>query len=177
MNKSHTVLLVDDEPNVLHALARNLRGQPYSILTARSGEEAMHVLKTTEVDLVVSDERMPGLQGSDLVAWIAAQMPQVVRIILTGQASIPSAVRSINEGRVYRYLTKPIKALDLAVTIATALEYKDHREEEQIMMEATQRLLYEIDSERQKWENRANLLEEKVTILEGDAASVFSQDD
>lgn len=118
------VLLVDDEPNLLHALTRTLRQQPYRINTARSAEEAMDVLKTHRVDLIVSDENMPGICGTRFLSWVADNFPQVIRIILTGQPNVPSALRAINEGKVYRYFTKPCDIVELALAIRHGLEEK-----------------------------------------------------
>ncbi|MCH7752048.1 MAG: response regulator [Planctomycetes bacterium] len=119
------VLLVDDEPNLLHALTRALRQQPYRINTARSAEEAMDILKAHRVDLIVSDEIMPGTCGSRFLSWVADNFPEVVRIILTGQPNVPSALRAINEGKVYRYFTKPCDVVELALAIRHGLEEKE----------------------------------------------------
>ncbi len=119
------VLLVDDEPNVLHALIRGLRQQPYRINTARSAEEAMDILKAHRVDLIVSDENMPGTCGTRFLSWVAEHFPDVMRIILTGQPNVPSALRAINEGKVYRYFTKPCDIVELALAIRHGLEEKE----------------------------------------------------
>lgn len=116
------VLLVDDEPNALHALTRALRQQPYRINTARSAEEAMEILKAHRVDLVVSDENMPGTCGTRFLSWVADNFPEVTRIILTGLPTVPSALRAINEGGVYRYFTKPCDVVELALAIRHGLE-------------------------------------------------------
>ncbi|MCA9174598.1 MAG: response regulator [Planctomycetales bacterium] len=119
---THTVLLVDDEPNLLHSLSRTLRGQPYQIYTARSAEEAKDILIKHRVHLIVTDENMRGMRGSDLLAWVAEQMPEVVRIVLTGQPSVPTMTRAINEGRVFRFFTKPCNDVELAMAIRDGLE-------------------------------------------------------
>ncbi len=116
------VLLVDDEPNILHSLARGLREQPYNCLTAQSAEEAMEIFKTHCIDAIVSDENMPGISGTKFLSWVADNFPEVTCIILTGQPSIPSAVNAINEGKVYRYFTKPCKVVELALAIRQGLE-------------------------------------------------------
>jgi len=121
-DSAYVILLVDDEPNLLHALTRALRQQPYQIYTARSAEEAMDVLKARRVDLVVSDENMPGICGTRFLSWVADNFPDVTRIILTGQPNVPSALRAINEGRVYRYFTKPCDIVELALAIRHGLE-------------------------------------------------------
>ena len=121
------VLLVNDEPNVLHGLVRALRHQPFEIYTARTAEEAMWIFKTRRVDAIVSDEQMPGLPGTELLAWVAAHYPETIRILLTGHASVDTAVRAVNEATVYKFFVKPCKEFDLAVAIRQALEQRDER--------------------------------------------------
>ena len=125
----HTVLLVDDDANVLHGLARVLRQQPYQLQTARSGDEAIAILKAHSVDVIVSDEQMPGISGSDLLAWVANNYPHVMRIVLTGHATAKTAIRAVNEGKVYHFFTKPCDEIELALTIRRALEEKDELEQ------------------------------------------------
>jgi two-component system probable response regulator PhcQ len=119
---THVLLLVDDDANLLHGLARALRGQPYQIYTAKGAEEAMWVLKGRSVDVIVTDEKMPGMPGTKLLAWVADHYPEVMRIMLTGHASLETAVRAVNEGSVYRIFLKPCREADLAIAIRKALE-------------------------------------------------------
>lgn len=102
-----TVLFVDDEPHVLAALKQALRKSELVIETATSGEEALERLAHAPVDVVVSDERMPGTQGSELLTVVRAADPSTIRILLTGQASVEAAIRAVNEAGVHRFLTKP----------------------------------------------------------------------
>jgi len=125
LNVNANVLIVDDDENVLYGLVRSLNEQPYKILTAKSGDEAMWILKTREVDVIVADERMPGISGCDLLAWAAENMPNTVRIMLTGNVSASIAIRAINEGRVYHFFTKPCDNVQLAITIRKAIEYRN----------------------------------------------------
>lgn len=117
------VLLVDDEPQVTRSLRLGLRNEPYEVATASSGHEALALLAGRPVDVVVSDERMVGMQGSELLARVRQLYPSTVRIILTGQASLAAAVRAINEGEIYRFLQKPCSADELRVTIRQSLEH------------------------------------------------------
>jgi DNA-binding NtrC family response regulator len=119
------VLLVDDDPSVLHGLARALRHQPYRIYTATSGEEAMFAVKARDIDVVVADEHMPGMRGGEFLAWIASNCPEVMRIVLTGHATVESMMQAINEGRVFHYFTKPCNPANLGVAIRKALEHKE----------------------------------------------------
>jgi len=133
---SHTVLLVDDDDKVLNGLVRVLRGQPYRIYTAKSGDEAKWVLKSQMVDVVVADEKMPGLSGTELLAWAAGHRPEVVRIVLTGHATVETAIRAINEAGVYHFFTKPCNEFELAVVIHKALEQKDRLRRERELLES-----------------------------------------
>lgn len=132
---ARTVLLVDDDPALLHALARALRHEPYRLHTARSADEALGALKAHPIDVVVSDEQMPGMRGSELLAWSAAHCPEVVRIVLTGHATAETAIRAINQGSAYHFFTKPCDTAQLAATIREAIEYKTLIEENRRLVE------------------------------------------
>ena len=122
---AHKVLLVDDEPNVLMALRRALRKEPYQILTACSGNEALDLLETTEIDVVVSDQEMPGMTGTELLSRVDMLYPDTMRFMLTGKATLDTAIQAINKGAITRFFTKPCNELDLVITIRQALEHKD----------------------------------------------------
>ncbi|KVT79052.1 two-component system response regulator [Burkholderia territorii] len=124
-----SILLVDDEPSVLSALKRVLRPARYEILTAESGEAALDILASTEVDLIVSDMRMPNLSGAAFLARARSLYPDTMRILLTGYSDIASIVEAVNEGGVYRYLNKPWDDHDLLMTIEQALEQRRLRGE------------------------------------------------
>ncbi|MFQ5462353.1 MAG: response regulator [Phycisphaerae bacterium] len=145
---SHTVLLVDDEPNVLKALTRVLRKEAYRILTADSAEQAAERLQDQYVDLIVSDEEMPGMSGTEFLARVAEQYPDTVRIVLTGHPTLPAALRAINQGKVYQFLTKPCNEIDLAITIRRALQQKDLLAKSRDLLEVTQRQSVLIDEAR-----------------------------
>lgn len=112
------VLFVDDEPNVLDSIRRQLR-KAVEIETATSGAAALKLLaETGPVALVVSDMRMPEMNGAELLTEIHARYPHTVRMILSGQADLESTIAAVNDGRVFRFLTKPCasEALQQAVT-------------------------------------------------------------
>ncbi len=123
----HTVLLVDDDENVLLGLVRVLRRQPYQILTARSAEEAQWILKVHPVDVIVTDEQMPHQRGTELLAWVAQHFPEVMRIVLTGHPTVEAAISAINHAGVFQFFTKPCNEVELALAIRRALELKDQR--------------------------------------------------
>ncbi|HKT64164.1 HD domain-containing phosphohydrolase [Burkholderia sp. 22313] len=123
------ILLVDDEPSVLSALKRVLRPARYEILTADSGETALEILASTEVDLIVSDMRMPNMSGAAFLSRARSLYPDTMRILLTGYSDIASIVEAVNEGGVYRYLNKPWDDHDLLMTLEQALEQRRLRAE------------------------------------------------
>ena len=122
---SHSVLLVDDDANLLYGLVRSLHGQPYRLYTARSGDEALHLLRTLEIDVIVVDEKMPGMSGCDILAWVAKNHPGVVGIVLTGYATTETVIRAVNEGSVFEFFTKPCNEARLAAAICKAIEHRD----------------------------------------------------
>jgi two-component system probable response regulator PhcQ len=144
----HTVLLVDDEPKGLSALQRLLRDEPYEILTAGNAEAAADLLGNAPIDLIVCDEEMPGMPGSEFLAKVARDYPDVVRIVLTGHPTLPAALRAINEGRIYQFFTKPCNEIDLLIAMRRALEQKDLLEKSRDLLEVTKRQSVLIDEAR-----------------------------
>jgi DNA-binding NarL/FixJ family response regulator len=114
-------LFVDDEPRILEGLRDLLRPLRYRLSFATSGEQALETLRREGADLVVTDERMPGLPGSALCAVVAREFPRTPRLILTGHATVQGAVVAINEGRVAGFLCKPVKASELERAVEQAL--------------------------------------------------------
>jgi DNA-binding NtrC family response regulator len=119
-----TVLLVDDDTHLLAALRRALRFEPYQVLVAETAGAALWVLETTPVDVLVTDQRMPGMSGAEFLTKVRAEYPHVISIMLTGHADLATAISAINSGEVYRFFTKPCEAGSLAVAIRQALQLK-----------------------------------------------------
>ncbi|MCG5051995.1 MAG: response regulator [Myxococcales bacterium] len=115
------VLVVDDEPEVIEGLKVALRKEPYEVIGAHSAAEARVILSREPVGAIVVDERMPGQSGSEFLAELAKEQPHLPKIMLTGHADLQVAVRSINEGRVFRLLQKPCETDELAMAIRDAL--------------------------------------------------------
>jgi response regulator RpfG family c-di-GMP phosphodiesterase len=102
-----TLLCVDDDPGVLNALRRLLTLEGYRLLTATSGEEGLKMLRSTTVDLVVSDMKMPGMDGAQFLEQVKAHSPDTIRILLTAYPDLHSTVTAINRAGIYRYIEKP----------------------------------------------------------------------
>ncbi|MEO0575481.1 MAG: response regulator [Pseudomonadota bacterium] len=105
--KTVTALFVDDETSILNAVKRLCRKTDLNVLLASSGEEALDILDEHRVDIVVSDQRMPGMLGTDFLKEVGARYPDTVRCILSGYAEMDSVVAAINDGNVYRFMAKP----------------------------------------------------------------------
>lgn len=115
------VLLVDDEIRVVEALQRSLHDAPFDVGVATSGEDALRELGQRPIDVIISDEQMPDLLGTDLLATVRERSPRTMRVMLTGDVRLESAVRAINVAGVFRYLRKPCDAEDLRRCIDDAL--------------------------------------------------------
>ena len=122
----HKILFVDDEVNALSAFKRLFFiDNDIEVYTAKNGSEALNILNCNEIDLVVSDMRMPQLNGNDFLKYLKDKYPNVLRIMLTAYADVPTTLEAINKGEVFRFLTKPWNDEDLKTTILGALEYQD----------------------------------------------------
>ncbi|GHD41239.1 Response regulator c-di-GMP phosphodiesterase, RpfG family, contains REC and HD-GYP domains [Marinobacter persicus] len=131
---SAKVLLVDDEENILRSLQRVLRREPWELTTVISGEDALAVLAEQKFDLVISDARMPGMDGPTLLAEIRRKYPWCIRILLTGYADITSTISAINDGQIYRYISKPWDDDELRLVIRQALAFQ-HSERRRLALE------------------------------------------
>jgi two-component system probable response regulator PhcQ len=123
-NEKAKLLLVDDEPNLTSALVRSLDRSQFEIFTADSAQQGLLILAGHDIDVVVSDERMPGMTGSQFLSEVRKRWPNTIRMILSGQADLEAAVRAINEGEVYRFLLKPCHPKELQLTIQQGLQHK-----------------------------------------------------
>lgn len=118
------ILFVDDEENVLKSLRRLFLDDDYEILMALSGEKGLETLRENEpVEIVVSDYRMPGMNGVDFLKQVYAGWPDTVRIVLSGYADTASVVDAINEGHIYKFVPKPWNDDELKVTISNAIDH------------------------------------------------------
>lgn len=123
--QAYSILLVDDEPNVLNALKRIFRQENYRISTAGNGLDALDLLRSETFQLMISDYLMPGMNGAELLRQAKSLQPEMIRIMLTGHADTNAVMGAINEGAVYKFILKPWNDDDLRVTVALALEQYD----------------------------------------------------
>jgi len=125
--KKRKIVLVDDEPHILDSLTRVLRKGDYEIFKCQSALEAWNVINTNEgqIDLIISDNKMPQVGGVDLLVEIKNKYPDIIRIMLTGQSSLADAQKAINEGEIYKFLSKPCSGEEMAVVVKHALAHRD----------------------------------------------------
>lgn len=122
MTEEIKILCVDDEPNVLSALKRLFMDDDYTIVTASSGPEGISILEKEHIQLVISDYRMPSMNGVEFLKEVYKRWPNTVRIVLSGYADASAIVGAINEGHIYKFIPKPWNDDELKVTISNAIE-------------------------------------------------------
>ncbi|MBU8897842.1 two-component system sensor histidine kinase/response regulator [Corallococcus sp. H22C18031201] len=145
----HTLLFVDDEADVLDILTR-MFSRRYRVLTATSGRAALELLRRETVDVLVTDQRMPEMTGIELVTTARGEGIDVTTILLTGYTDPEDLIAAINQGQVYRYVTKPWDVNDLLITVKNAVEFAQlKRDKERLLRQLHQRVealfvLYEV---------------------------------
>jgi len=138
-----TILFVDDELGVLRALKRLLRKESVTVMTASNANEGLNILAQNVVGVVVSDQRMPAMCGTDFLKQVKAMYPHTVRCILSGYAEMDSVVAAINDGYVYRFIAKPWDDTELVAIITECLTLaneiaKGHRDRISLENKATE---------------------------------------
>lgn len=140
------ILCVDDEPNILSSLRRLFRSKGYQVLTALGGQEGLAVLEEQPIDLVISDMRMPIMDGAAFLAQVRVRWPDTIRLLLTGYSDVQSIIDAINRGEIYRYITKPWDDNDIILVVRQALERKALEIEKKRLEELTHRQNEELKS-------------------------------
>ena len=136
---THSILVVDDQELLRDILKDALQRESYQVFCAASAEEAQAILSQQPVDVIISDDRMPGISGTELLAMVRKMYPETIRIMLTGYARLDSALQAINNGEVYRFFTKPPNLIELTVTIRQALQQKNLLNENQRLMDTVRK--------------------------------------
>ncbi|MEI6732390.1 MAG: HD domain-containing phosphohydrolase [Comamonadaceae bacterium] len=119
-----TILCVDDEPNILSSLRRLFRGKDFEVRTAESGRAGLALLESQSADVVISDMRMPEMDGTQFLEQVRMRWPDTVRLLLTGQSDISSVIDAINRSEIHRYISKPWDDDEIVLTVRQALELK-----------------------------------------------------
>ena len=136
MQTTNDILLVDDEVSVTAALKRALLDEEVVVNVAGSGEDALCLFESTQFKVVISDECMPGMDGAEFLSRVKERYPQTVRIMLTGHASLKTALKAVNSGEIYRFFTKPWNNLELVMAVRSAIEKYDLEEENRRLLKA-----------------------------------------
>ena len=157
-----TILFVDDEANILSSLKRLFRPQGYRIFTAESGAQGLEIMAHETVDLVISDMRMPEMNGAQFLEKVREKWPETVRILLTGYAEIGATIEAINKGRIYRYISKPWEDNDITLIVKHALQQKILEREKQRLEELTRRQNEELKNLNASLEERVKARTEEV---------------
>ncbi|MDD1620914.1 MAG: response regulator [Methylococcaceae bacterium] len=169
-NKPANLLFVDDEPNVLKALKRLFRGADYNVHLAENGPSGLEILGQQSIDLIISDMRMPQMDGAEFLTKAAERWPDTVRILLTGYADLESTIAAVNNGKIYSYCSKPWEDNELKILVNNALEQKRLREERQQLFEIIDRQNQELRelnaSLEEKVEKRTEQLRKSLLVIE-----------
>ena len=170
-SRQYRLLLVDDEPHILTSLSRLLEEEPdLEVFTETSPVQALQLLEIQPVDLVISDMRMPVMDGATFLTKLTESWPDTARILLTGFSDMESTIRAINEGKVSHYITKPWEEEDLLKRIREALEVKHLREHNQHLLkvsEARRKKLEQLTNQQESIiKSRTSELEQTASQLD-----------
>ncbi|MBC7858909.1 MAG: EAL domain-containing protein, partial [Burkholderiaceae bacterium] len=167
--QERALLLVDDEQNILAALKRLLRRDDYRIFTAGSGQEGLDLLARQRIDVIVSDQRMPGMIGADFLRKAKQLYPETIRIMLSGYTELQSVTDAVNEGAIYKFLTKPWDDDLLRGHIAAAFQLKEFSDENERLNLEVRQANHELAAANDKMEQ---LLQQKQQQISRDEISL-----
>jgi len=164
----HNILVVDDEPHNLESLRRTFRRE-YIVFAAVGGEEGLSIVQQEEIALIITDQRMPGMTGIELLERAMEVYPHAIRILLTAFTDVDALIGAINTGRVYRYITKPWDPEELKITVKRAIELYDLTMENQRLLEELEEKVAALDAQEQMTasEGIAGLRTQIESIAEG----------
>ena len=133
--RKHAILVVDDEEEILRSL-RGLLRLEFEVHTANSGRDALNILEQQAIHIILSDQRMPGMEGVELLSQARGERPGAVRVMFTGYTDVKAVINAINQGGVYRYLAKPWQADELLAALReAAAEYDRQAGQRRLLME------------------------------------------
>ncbi|MGA1867907.1 MAG: HD domain-containing phosphohydrolase [bacterium] len=159
------ILLVDDESHILKSLQRLLMNEDYQIYTAESGNQGLELLKKHPIDLIISDQRMPSMNGSEFLARACQEYPDTIRILLTGYSDKEAIISAINNAKIYQYISKPWNNEDLKFMVKQALERHQLVQENKRLQEITYRQNEELKEHNLLLEEKVNQKTEKLDSL------------
>ena len=159
-----TLLVVDDEENVIRALRRLFRQEPFSVLTANSGAEGLDILSKQPVSVILSDQRMPGMIGSEFLKVVKERYPHTIRIVMSGYTELESITSAINDGAVFKFLLKPWEDEKLLAHIRDAFSYHDLKSNNILLAEELKKANANLE-ERVREEREKNALNTRSLLL------------
>ena len=151
-DQNATILIVDDEPDILDTLRLFLEDD-YQVLTATSGAEGLELLSQNQVVLIISDQRMPQMKGTEFLERAREVSPDSLRMMLTGFSDYDAIIEAVNRGHIYRYISKPWEPGDLKITIREAVE--------------SYRMRAKLKLAEEKIEQQNASLKEQIELFEG----------
>ena len=169
--RRRTLLIVDDEENILAALKRLLRREGYHSVTANSAMEGLQRLAEVDVDVIVSDQRMPGMTGVEFLRRAKELYPDTVRMVLSGYTELQSITDAVNEGAIYKFLTKPWDDERLRVHIEEAFRQKELADENRRLSREVQTANQELAEVNQRLQRLLATQREQTSLEEGRAAN------
>lgn len=178
MSKKYTILVVDDEPDNLLLLERVLRRE-YNVFSANSGAEAIEFLESMDVDMIISDQRMPNMTGAELLGKAYLRNPDQVRILLTAYSDVKDIIAAINAGHIYQYLGKPWDPDELKLVVRRALEsyqltldnrrmLADYRNDEAMLLSCFSTLVAKLEERAPHLRGRAQRTKDYAALLARD---------
>ncbi|WP_196139454.1 HD domain-containing phosphohydrolase [Aliikangiella sp. G2MR2-5] len=155
LQEQPNILCVDDERNILVSLKRLFRKDGYNIHLAESGQEGLNILEETKIDLIISDMRMPNMDGAEFLSHAKEKHPKIPSILLTGFSDQQSTIRAINDGRISAYVSKPWEDNDIKLKVSSLLKISHlEKEKERLLV-----LTHQQNKQLRDWNKK---LEEKV---------------
>ncbi|CAN2041706.1 hypothetical protein GMMP15_560109 [Candidatus Magnetomoraceae bacterium gMMP-15] len=162
---SDKVVFVDDESRILKVLKRLFMDEPYEIFTFESPINALEQMKKNEIAVVVSDQRMPDMKGTEFLEKVRENWPDTVRIILTGYADLEAAIDSINKGYVYRFINKPWDDTQFKMEVEQAVDHYKLVVENKMLLELTRKQNEELTDLNKNLENKVEQRTKKIRQL------------
>lgn len=153
----YTLLVVDDEPNIVSAIRRLFHGDRMRLRTAASGEEALTIVRESTVHVLLTDNRMPGMSGVELLRRVRAVSPDTIRMIISGQSDMDALVEAINDGEVFRFIMKPWNDIDLKIAVNLAMAHRS------------------LQDDNKQLERRVEQLERVVEVVKDAYPEIYQQ--
>ena len=176
------ILIVDDEAHVVSALMRGMDEEPYLLTGSPGGEEALRLMEKESFKVVISDEKMPGMDGAQFLSRVKELYPETVRIMLTGHASVEATMRAVNSGEIYRFFTKPWNETELKLALRSALEKYDLEHENRRLLRTVQHQSQELKYLERSYPGISDLRKEAdgairidIDMSDDEIASIIAQ--